>query len=55
MIRDALDHANDLLDDELLHENEKDKIREYISEMRIKLKELHKDAYDEEERYGTTL
>lgn len=51
MIRDALDHADDLLDDEHLDENEKEKIREYISEMRIKLKELHKDAYDEEERY----
>lgn len=54
MIRDALDHADELLDDEHLDENEKEKIREYISEMRIKLKELHKDAYEEEERYWMT-
>lgn len=54
MIRDALDHADELLDDEHLDENEKEKIREYISEMRNKLKELHKDAYEEEERYWMT-
>jgi len=51
MIREAFDHCDDLLDDPDFTAEEKQEIEEYVADAQIKLRNIHKEAADEEERY----
>ncbi|XP_020912247.1 dystrophin isoform X2 [Exaiptasia diaphana] len=53
MIREAFHHCDDLLDDPYLTAEEKQEIEDYVSHAQVKLRNLHKDAVDEEERLTT--
>lgn len=55
MIREAFDHCDDLLDDPDLSAAEKQEIENYVADAQIKIRNIHKDAADEEERYQMLL
>ncbi|XP_048577507.1 dystrophin isoform X2 [Nematostella vectensis] len=50
VVKDALDCANDLLDDEDVSEDEKDEIRRYIATMEIQLLTVRRETQAEQDR-----
>jgi hypothetical protein len=49
-IRRSLDSANELLEDDDLNDEEKEKIRKYITELEIQLKTVYEKANEEEDK-----
>lgn len=46
----AVEHANELLQDDDLDDSEKDKIKEYVGELEVKLRDMYTEACEEEDK-----